>query len=197
MIAGPLFVIVFLIEGSLRENYDVLRQPVSALAIGKRGWVQQANFIVVGILMFAYAFGLNRALAAYGGSFWIPFLVGLYAIGLIGAGIFITDKTGMPSNTPAPQKPDVRSAIHDLFSLVVFIPLFIVCFVFAHLFAVSGSLGWHWYSAITGILFGAGFILFARGFANHGKFAGLLQRVTIVIGWIWLALVAAHLLALM
>jgi hypothetical protein len=43
MIAGPLFVIVFLIEGSLRENYDVLRQPVSALAIGKRGWIQQAN----------------------------------------------------------------------------------------------------------------------------------------------------------
>jgi hypothetical protein len=196
MIAGPLFVIVFLIEGSLRSGYDVMRQPVSALAIGKRGWVQQANFIVVGILMLACAFGLNMALVAYGGSFWIPFLVGLYAVGLIGAGIFVTDKTGIPSNAPAPKKRDVAGAIHDLCSVIVFIPLFVVCFVFAHLFAASGSLGWHIYSVTTGILFGVGFILFARGFARNGKFAGLLQRLTIAIGWIWLALVATHLLAL-
>ena len=167
MIAGPLFVIVFLIEGSLRSGYDVMRQPVSALAMGERGWVQQANFIVVGILMLAYAFGLNTALATYGGSFWIPFLVGLYAVGLIGAGIFVTDKTGIPNNAPAPKKRDAAGAIHDLCSVIVFIPLFVVCFVFAHLFAVSGLLGWHIYSVTTGILFGIGFILFARGFAHN------------------------------
>jgi len=196
MVAGPLFVIVFLIEGSLRSGYDVMRQPVSALAIGKRGWVQQANFIVVGIFMLAYAFGLNMALAAYGGSFWMPFLVGLYAIGLIGAGIFVTDKTGMPSNAPAPKKRDVAGAIHDLCSLIVFIPLFIACFVLADLFATSGSLGWQLYSIATGILFGIGFIIFARGFTRAKKFAGFYQRLTIAIGWIWLALVATHLLAL-
>jgi hypothetical protein len=197
MIAGPLFVIVFLIEGSLQANYDVFRQPVSALAIGKRGWVQRANFIVVGILMFAYAFGLNIALATYGGSFWIPFLVGLYAVGLIGAGIFVTDKTGIPSNAPAPKKRDVAGAIHDLCSVIVFIPLFIACFIFARLFAASDSWGWQLYSIATGILFGIGFIIFARGFARAKKFAGLYQRLTIAIGWIWLALVAAHLLSLM
>ena len=196
MIAGPLFVIVFLIEGSLRENYDVFRQPVSALAIGERGWIQQADFIMVGILMLAYAFGLNSALAAYGGSFWAPFLVGIYAIGLIGAGIFVTDNTGLPRNMPAPQKRDVRGAIHDLCSLIVFIPLFIACFVFANLFASSGSWEWQLYSIATGILFGAGFILFANGFARRRKFSGLFQRLTIAIGWIWLSVVAAHLLAL-
>ena len=94
------------------------------------------------------------------------------------------------------EKRDVRGAIHDLFSLVVFIPLFIVCFVFSHLFAASSSWGWQLYSIATGIFFGMGFVLFARGFANNGKFAGLFQRLTIAIGWIWLALIAAHLLAL-
>ena len=196
VIAGPLFVIVFLIEGSLRPGYDVMRQPVSALAIGKRGWVQRTNFIVVGILMLAYAFGLNMALVTYGGSFWIPFLVGLYAVGLIGAGIFVTDKTGIPGKETVSKKRDVGGAIHDLCSLIVFIPLFIACFVFAHLFAASGSLGWQLYSITTGILFGVGFIIFAKGFATNEKFAGLFQRLTIAIGWIWLALVAAHLLAL-
>jgi hypothetical membrane protein len=86
-IAGPFFIAVFLIEGALRSKYDPLRQAVSALAIGPRGWVQQTNFIVTGALMFAYAFGLSSALRAYGGSFWAPVLVGIYALGLIGAGI--------------------------------------------------------------------------------------------------------------
>jgi hypothetical membrane protein len=56
-IAGPFFIVVFLIEGALQNGYDPLREAVSALATGPRGWVQQANFIVTGALMFAYAFG--------------------------------------------------------------------------------------------------------------------------------------------
>lgn len=197
MIAGPLFVIVFLIEGSLRANYNVLRQPVSALAQGERGWIQQANFIVTGVLMLAYAFGLHSALIAYGGSFWVPFLIGLYATGLICAGIFVTDHTDTPNNMRAPQKRNVHGVIHDLSSLVVFIPLFIACFVFANLFAMLDLWGWQLYSIATGIFFGAGFVLFAKGFARREKFAGLFQRLTIAIGWIWLALIAAHLLAVL
>ena len=182
----------------LRSGYDELRQPVSALALGERGWIQRTNFVVTGILMLACAFGLHLALVAYGRSFWGPFLIGLYAVGLIGAGIFATDVTGMPSKAPAPQQRDFRGALHDLFSLVVFASLFVACFVFAHQFAVSGSWGWRLYSVMTGILFGTGFIVFARGFASAGKLAaiaGLLQRLTTAVGWIWLALVAAHLLA--
>ncbi|MGD0438693.1 MAG: DUF998 domain-containing protein [Bryobacteraceae bacterium] len=182
----------------LRSGYDELRRPVSALALGERGWIQRTNFVVTGILMLACAFGLHLALVAYGRSFWGPFLIGLYAVGLIGAGIFATDVTGMPSKAPAPQQRDFRGALHDLFSLVVFASLFVACFVFPHQFAVSGSWGWRLYSVMTGILFGTGFIVFARGFASAGKLAaiaGLLQRLTTAVGWIWLALVAAHLLA--
>ena len=81
--------------------------------------------------------------------------------------------------------------------MFVFIPLIVACFVFSHLFAVSGAIGWSVYSAVSGILFGIGFVIFARGFSGSGKLAGiagLLQRLTIAIGWIWLALVALHLL---
>lgn len=124
-IAGPFFIVVFLIEGALRSKYDPLRQAVSALAIGPRGWVQQTNFIVTGALMFAYAFGLSSALRAYGGSFWAPVLVGIYALGLIGAGIFVTDRPGLRDESLARPKRDIRGILHDVCSLFAFISLFI------------------------------------------------------------------------
>ena len=183
-------------EGALRPGYDPMRAPVSALALGPRGWVQRANFVVTGLLMLACAFGLPVALRAYGGSFWGPVLVGSYAIGLIGAGVFVTDVMGNPTE-PTATKRGPQSVLHDLFSLVVFLSLFAACFVFARLFSASGAFGWAAYSVVSGVLFGIGFILFARGFAGAGNLApigGLLQRLTIAVGWTWIALVAAHLL---
>ena len=36
--AGPLFTVVYLVEGALRADYRPRRHPVSALAIGERGY---------------------------------------------------------------------------------------------------------------------------------------------------------------
>ena len=198
VVAGPLFVIVFLIEGSLRSGYQPMRQPVSALAIGPRGWVQRANFFITGVLMLACAFGLSSALVPYGGSFWAPLLIGIFSLGLIGAGVFTTDITGLPREKGVVVKRTKSGIFHDLFSLPVFVALFFAeCFVFGHLFAVAGEYGWEIYSIISGTLFIFGFVLAGIGFSGSPKLApigGLLQRLTIGVGWIWLALVAAHLL---
>ncbi|MGB8388504.1 DUF998 domain-containing protein, partial [Mycobacterium sp.] len=51
VVAGPLFVVVFLIEGALQPDYSPMRQPVSSLSIGSMGWTQMANFLVTGLLM--------------------------------------------------------------------------------------------------------------------------------------------------
>ncbi len=52
-VAGPLFVAVFTAEGATRKSYDAMREPVSALALGDRGWMQRANFVGTGGLMLA------------------------------------------------------------------------------------------------------------------------------------------------
>ena len=39
-IAGPLFVVAFLIEGATRADYNPLRHPVSSLALGDDGEVE-------------------------------------------------------------------------------------------------------------------------------------------------------------
>jgi hypothetical membrane protein len=91
VIGGPLFIVIFLVEGATRANYEPLRHPVSSLALGDYGWVQVANFIVVGLLTLAFAAGLRHTLRPGKGSTLGPLLVGIWAVGLLGAGVFVTD----------------------------------------------------------------------------------------------------------
>jgi hypothetical protein len=199
-VAGPLFIIVFFIEGALRPGYSAMRQAVSALSVGTRGWIQQANFIVVGLLFLAYAFGLRAVLQPYGASFWESFLVATYAVGLIGAGIFATDMVGAPRDPIARSKRTRAGIAHDIFSLLAFASVAINTFIFAHLFATSGSGAWSLYCIVSAICFVVGFVLFARGFAGASRLmsiAGLLQRLTITIGWLWASLLAIHLLGVL
>ena len=64
-IAGPvLFTLGFLVQEQLsRGEYDPISEVVSALAAGDRGWIQQVNFVVLGVLTMVFAVGLHRGLA--------------------------------------------------------------------------------------------------------------------------------------
>src|SRR5215217_5981382 len=198
-IAGPLFVFAFLIEGATRADYDPLRHPVSSLALGDQGWTQSANFLITGLLMLVFAIGLRRALRPLGGPTWGPLLVGVYAIGLLGAGIFVAD----PMNGYPPGTPDkrliysVHGVLHDLFSTLVFLGLPLACFVFGRWFAVRGKRRWTIYSAVTGVVLVSAFILSSAGFGQAEglvEVAGLFQRVTLIVGFGWLTLLAVHFL---
>src|SRR5664280_1773513 len=98
-VGAPLFVATALIEGAGRAGYEPIREPVSALALGERGWIQRANFVGTGLAMLAGASGLRRSSSARAGSSWGPRLVGAYAVGLIGAGLFTMDPIVIGSAT--------------------------------------------------------------------------------------------------
>jgi hypothetical protein len=199
-IAGPLFTLAWAVEGATRAHYHLLRHPVSSLELGEFGWTQRANFIVAGLLTLAGASGLRRGLRPLGGSTWGPLLVGAHAIGLLGAGVFVTDPvSGYPPGTPDHLQTygSVHAALHDLFSVGTFVGLPIACLVLARRFAGWGQRGWAIYSAATGLVFVAGFVLASMAF-NQAEplvaFGGLFQRATITLGWTWLTLLAIHLL---
>jgi hypothetical protein len=184
------FVAVFLIEGATREGYDPMRHPISSLSLGHLGWMQQANFLITGLLFLAFAFGLR------GNGLWLPVLMGAVAIGLIGAGLFATD----PVNGYPPGAVAVGSTaeiLHGLFSLLVFVGLPAACGVATRRFAKAGEKGWALYSAATAVAFLVFFFLAGQGFSGDPSFVpvgGLMQRITIVIGWAWIAALALHLL---
>src|SRR5215203_3904404 len=160
-IAGPLFVVGFLFEGATRANYDPLRHPVSSLALGDWGWTQAANFIITGLLTLAFAVGLRRALRPGKGSKWGPLLVGVWAVGLLGAGISVTDPvSGYPPGTPDRLSGNSwHGALHDLFSLLGFVALAAACFMFGRWFTGRDKRGWALYSAVSGVVFAVAFVL--------------------------------------
>jgi hypothetical protein len=126
-------------------------------------------------------------------------LIGVIALGFLGAGIFVTDPlNGYPPGTPnLPLQYSVLGRLHRLFSAFVFLGLPIACVVFARLFARWGKRSWAIASVVTGMAFVVMFIITSTGFAGvEGlvQYAGLFQRITLTIGWMWLTLLAIAML---
>jgi len=114
-VIGPLlFIVVLLIEGATRPGYSAWRTAGSYLALSNQGWEQIANFLVCGSLIIAFAVGLRRIWPTGRASVWGPLLIGLFGLGLVVAGVFVTDPGGgirlvLPST--APRKPGMAGSM--------------------------------------------------------------------------------------
>jgi hypothetical protein len=197
IIGSLLFVSSFIIEGSVRPDYDPFRHPVSSLSIGDSGWIQVLNFIISGLLVIAFAIGLKRSLSDLKGKG--AFLIGLVGAGLMGAGFFTTDPVyGYPENQPLRlAQYTLGGHLHDLFSMLVFVCLPWACFAFRKYFITASKISLARYCVFTAIGVLATFILAAIGFKQSPylvDFAGILQRLSIVIGCAWIFVFAVYLL---
>ncbi len=90
-----IFAVVALVHSLLRPDHSLVTHPVSALAAGSSGWLQNANFLLFGVLMIAYAIGLHLGVRpTKWGVVGVTFLV-LSGVGLMWGGVFpATDATG-------------------------------------------------------------------------------------------------------
>lgn len=195
VVAGPLFITVFLVEGATRAGYDALRHPVSSLALGASGWMQVVNFVVAGALYLAYAAGLRRAPRTVAGTRTGALLVAAAAIGLLGAGAFITDPvSGYPPGTPdALGEYTTLGRLHDLFSVLTFLGIPAAGFAFGRWFRKHGARGWAWYSIGSALAMLLMFVLTSAAFSQVPalvEYGGLLQRATVSIGFAWLSALA-------
>jgi len=183
---GPvLFVVVLLVEGWTRADYDPMTIFVSLLSLGDVGWQQIANFIISGTLIAGGAVGLRMVLREGPGSRWGPILIGLAGVGLVVAGVFVTDPGyGYPPGAPQgmPTSASWHGAIHDWVSLLVFGGLAAAMLVMARRFSGEGS-RWSLYSRVSAMGVVVGFPLAIL----LTDVAGLLQRVTIVVALGWVA----------
>lgn len=192
LVAGPLFVLAFLLEGWTRgDGYDPMRHPGSSLALGDYGWTQTVNFLVCGVLTVLFAAGLWRSGVGRAGAV----LVGLWGIGLIGAGAFRTDPvSGYPVGTPdALEHYTTLGALHDGFSLPGFFALAVAQVVLAR------GRGWRWlvYSLLSATTFLVFFFLAGQGFDQNASLvdaAGLFQRLCAITGWTWTVVLAVRVL---
>jgi hypothetical protein len=125
ILAPVIFVSVFTLEGIFRPGYDPMSMYISALSLGSRGWIQMMNFIILGLLLFVFTFGLSKEIpsgkASRGG------IITLYVLSLLFfiSGPFVMD----PADTPAAQL-SVHGIIHGLSGGIVFLLMPIIIFIF-------------------------------------------------------------------
>lgn len=199
VIAGPLYVIVGVIEILTRPGFDPLRHDLSLMSNGDLGWIHISLLVFTGLLTIAGAVGMRRSLKQGTGKTWGPLLVGLYGLGLIGAGFFTADPAlGFPPGTPAnAHSISWHGLLHFVCGGIGFLGLIAACFVFARRFVAQRLRGWAVYSVTTGVLFFAAFIGIAVGSNSVGAITTLVIlafSVAVVLAWAWISVMAARLL---
>jgi hypothetical protein len=197
VVAAPVFVTAFLLEGAVRDGYRPLRHPVSSLGLGSRGWIQAANFTVAGTLFLAGAAGLVRAGDPAVGRRAVPALIGAAGAGLIGAAVFPTDPvSGYPPGTPdALTEPTRTGTAHNLAAVPVFFGLPAAALACGWRSWRAGQRRFGLYSAGTAVTTLAAIALAGAGFGQSPRLVnlgGLFQRVSIITGFAWVTALSAR-----
>jgi hypothetical protein len=206
VLAGPLFVGAFAAIGARTDGYNWRSHAVSSLASGRLGWLQRANFVLTGVFYVAAASGLAACPRRVVGSRAVPALVGAAGLGLVGAGVFVTDPVGgFPPPSPEEQLGDASSppiaklsrtgTLHNLCSLPVFVGVPVAGLLGASAFARNREYLWAGYSAGSSLVMAASIGRFGATLGRKAGKAGIFQRISIATGCGWLSAVSLRALA--
>ena len=191
VLAGPIYIIVGIAQILTRAGFDITRHPLSFMSLGDLGWIQITNFIVTGLLVIAGAIGMRRLAQADKRLRRGAFLVGIYGMGVLGGGLFVTDPAlGFPPGTPNtyPTTMSWHGLLHFIFGQIGFLALIAASFVYARYFAANRVRGWAKFSALTGVIFL--FAIIATVVTAGGDasvWALLVLYAAVILAWIWLS----------
>lgn len=166
---GPvLFDGVYLIEGATRSGYDAWRQPISTLMAGPDGWIQQANFIVLGVITLGVAIVWRIILKGGVCATWYPIMRGIEGFSLITIGFSLTDP------------------LHTFWLFMIISAMMAGLFIIARRFWRDPNWrGWVFYSVASGVLINVFIALFGVAYTHHFQYAGVFQRLATNIEPIW------------
>lgn len=166
---GPaLFDAVYLIEGVTRPGYDAWRQAISTLMVGPGGWIQQANFIFLGVITLGVAAVWRRILKGGVCATCYPIMRGIEGFSLIMIGFSLTDP------------------LHTFWLFMIIGAMMAGLFIIARRFWGDPNwLGWVFYSVASGVLINVFIALFGIANTHHFEYAGVLERVATNIEPIW------------
>lgn len=187
-ISAVVFVLVVTVEGARRPGYDPAYHTGSELELGPSGWIQRANFFLVGTGFAAVAFGIQASLHATVGAA----LVAVAGVSLVLAGIFAPDPVrGFPPGASSRcSRPDsVHAKVHDLTGPMLAFALFGGCV------AVSSRLNGPWavYTLATAAVGLVTTVWLMVSYRRDAANTGLVQRLFLGTYWLWMTLLSLHL----
>jgi Protein of unknown function (DUF998) len=186
IIGAPIaFQLIMIAAQSFQPGYNPLRDTVSSLVWGPHGWLQTVNFILFGGMLMALVEELkpltrDKIWPRFGG-----FLLFLVGIGFIILAICPIQSPGGPET--------IQAIIHGLtvYFIVFFFPA--GCLLLAPVLRV-GSLAKFivTFTIVTGAI---GLCLILLGIfimANEAQWFGMLERVLLLNGFLWLEIIAVY-----
>lgn len=190
-VAGPLFMLTVLVQSYTVPGFDPRRDQLSLLSLGPWGFVQIANFVVVGVLNLLYAVGLWRRLHGGPSGTFAPISIGVYGLGLVIVGVSSTDPAnGFPPGSVAPAHASWHGAIHAFVALFIFIADAAALAVFVRHFLASRERWWALYCGASSVVM---LVLFFTSFTGPSRMARFLD-LGVLVGWSGAALVAGKLI---
>lgn len=152
--AAPLFIGLNLIQVVTRQGYNFIHHPVSLLLLGDAGWVQFVNFVLTGILVIAYAYGVRRKLHPGHSGTWGALVIGLYGLGTVAAGIFPPDASfGFPPGAPegVPAAMSMSGSVHGLGFAAVVVAVIAGSIILGRRFSLQKERTWAKYCYVTAL----------------------------------------------
>lgn len=186
IIAPIIFAIIVMIAGFLRPEYSHLINFVSELgAVGAPNAImQRSNFVLLGILIIAFTFGLHRGIGEGKGSIIGPLLVAIFGLSAVTSGIFSTD----------PIQPGSFSDIMHQMSSAIGSTAAIIGF-----FVISGRLeqdiSWQRYRSFSIVIAIVAIVVSVVGVGVLGVLGvpGLAQRLFMAVLFLWIEVMAIRL----
>lgn len=151
-----LFIGAGVLQGLLREGFDMVKHPLSLLSNGDLGWINIANFVLSGVLVVVGAYAVRQQLRGEPGGTWGPLLLAVAGVGLIAGGIFVADPSfGFPAGAPEfePDSLSWHGSAHTVAPLLVGVALTAAMLVFARRWQRTGHKGLAVFSLVTGIVY--------------------------------------------
>jgi Protein of unknown function (DUF998) len=174
IVAGPLYVIVSLIEVFGRDGFDPRRHAWSQLANGDLGWIHSATLIVSGLLVVLGALGWRKSMRNRAWAF-----LAVYGLGMVVAGLFKADPgRGFPAGTPEVVPLSTAGMVHFAAGGIGFVCLVIACFLVGNR-----------PSRAVGVIFAVGYAALIAGAGQAWSLLAFTAAVILAGVWIsWVSL---------
>jgi hypothetical membrane protein len=198
---GPiLFVSVFLIEDFTRAEFNPVRNLVSQLSLGDKGWINIINLVLFGVLVILFSFGIKYKSKNSSKDIASPNMFLVLGIALILGGIFVIDP-GLGYPPRSEPTFSISGLIHQVAGLIVFVSFTANCFITAKkLGKYSNERRFRILSIVFGIIIPASWIIASTmvSLEYSGTFSpalgGLFERVSLIAACVWVVLLSQKLL---
>jgi len=195
ILGSILFFCTFVLLGLIQPGYDMTRDTVSMLVLGKWGWVQSANFLMMAGTVLIFGLGLGWSI--YKNVINpVSVIFTLFATGFVIGTIFPTNPA-TPSSLNELSALSMTEKIHELmaFSMIILAPLLLYP-IFVSLknspqwrSLLPYTVGVFVFNCIVGWLW-----IYLLGYDWFWEWKGLLQKILITNILVWLVVMGRRLM---